>query len=210
MGFEAKRMTMVDSQLRRRDISDEAVLAAFARVPRHDFVPPDLADRAYDDVPLPIGDDQTISQPYIVALTAQALALRGHERVLDIGTGSGYAAAILATLATHVDSVERIESLATSATQRLARLGFANVTVHQGDGSFGWPPGAPYEAIAVAAAAERLPGALLDQLAVGGRLVVPIGTPHGQHLVRVTRESKVVYAETDLGAVRFVPLISAS
>ena len=146
---------MVANHLRRRDISDPRVLAAFATVPRDRFVLPAFADRSYDDTPLPIGAGQTISQPYVVAITAQALRLAGHERVLEIGTGSGYAAAILGMLAREVDTVERIEEAAARATAVLADLGITNVHVHHGDGTMGWPAGAPYEAIAVAAGRAR-------------------------------------------------------
>jgi len=198
---------MVDDHLRRRDISDPRVLAAFAAVPRERFVPPALVDRAFDDAPLPIGAGQTISQPYVVAITVQALRLAGHERVLEIGTGSGYAAAILGVVAREVDTVERIEALAAGAATVLAQLGLANVHVHHGDGTLGWPANAPYEAIAVAAAAPAPPPALLAQLAIGGRLVVPTGTADSQRLVRITRTSEAAYREEDLGDVRFVPLL---
>ncbi|MGE3768721.1 MAG: protein-L-isoaspartate(D-aspartate) O-methyltransferase [Kofleriaceae bacterium] len=204
---ETRRQRMVAEHLRRRDIVDPAVLAAFARVPREEFVPEKLADHAYDDIPLPIGNDQTISQPYVVAMTVQALHLDGHERVLEIGTGSGYAAAVLASLAREVVTVERIPELALSAAARLARLGFHNVHVHQGDGTLGWPVNAPYEAICVAAGAPRPPRALLEQLAIGGRLVIPHGDAENQRLVRITRENERTYSEEDLGNVRFVPLI---
>lgn len=204
---ESRRQKMVANHLRRRDISDPRVLAAFATVPRDRFVPPALVDRSYDDTPLPIGAGQTISQPYIVAITVQALRLSGHERVLEIGTGSGYAAAILAMLAHEVETVERLDELATRAATTLAGLGIANVHVHHGDGTLGWPSGAPYEAIAVAAAAPSPPPALLAQLAIGGRLVVPTGLPDSQRLVRITRNSESDYGEEDLGDVRFVPLI---
>ncbi|MEO7736132.1 MAG: protein-L-isoaspartate O-methyltransferase, partial [Kofleriaceae bacterium] len=142
---QARRQRMVSDQLRRRDIIDPHVLSAFGMVDREQFVPSPLATHAYDDAPLPIGDGQTISQPYVVAMTAQALHLRGHERVLEIGTGSGYAAAILATMVRDVETIERIEALAIGAASRLARLGFHNVHVHHGDGSLGWPLAAPYE-----------------------------------------------------------------
>jgi protein-L-isoaspartate(D-aspartate) O-methyltransferase len=204
---ESRRQKMVADHLRRRDISDHRVLAAFATVPRDRFVPPGMLDRSYDDTPLPIGAGQTISQPYVVAITAQALRLAGHERVLEIGTGSGYAAAILGMLAHEVETVERIEELATRAATTLADLGIANVHVHHGDGTLGWPAGAPYEAIAVAAGAPAPPPALLAQLAIGGRLVVPTGPPESQRLVRITRTSEIDYGEEDLGDVRFVPLI---
>jgi protein-L-isoaspartate(D-aspartate) O-methyltransferase len=200
---------MVSDQLRRRDIIDPHVLAAFGSVERERFVPGELAPNAYDDAPLPIGAGQTISQPYVVAMTAQALQLRGHERVLEIGTGSGYAAAILGTLVREVETVERIEEVAAAAAARLAQLGFTNVHVHHGDGTLGWPPGAPYEAIAVAAGAPRPPRSLLDQLAIGGRLVVPHGDAEHQRLVRIVRRNPDQFFEEDLGEVRFVPLLGA-
>jgi protein-L-isoaspartate(D-aspartate) O-methyltransferase len=203
------RAKMVAKQLRARDITDERVLAAFEAVPREAFVPQDLADRAYDDSPLSIGEGQTISQPYIVALTAQALRLAGHEHVLEIGAGSGYAAAILGQLARSVVTIERIESLATTAAERLAAAGYANVHVHHGDGTLGWAPDAPYEAIAVAAGAPRPPRALLEQLAVGGRLVIPFGPHDHQRLVRITRATETSWTEENLGEVRFVPLVGA-
>src|ERR1041385_8774959 len=153
MTHESRRQRMVGEPLCRRDMVDPHVLAAFGVVAREQFVPGEVAPQGYDDAPLPIGSGQTISQPYVVAVTVQALGLRGHERVLEIGTGSGYAAAILGTLAREVETVERIAALAGGAADRLARLGFTNVHVHHGDGSLGWPPGAPYEAIAVAAGA---------------------------------------------------------
>jgi protein-L-isoaspartate(D-aspartate) O-methyltransferase len=204
---ESQRQRMVSEHLRRRDIVDPAVLAAFARVPRDEFVPEPLLEHAYADIPLPIGNGQTISQPYVVAMTVQALHLDGHERVLEIGTGSGYAAAILASLARDVVTVERIPELAIAAAERLARLGFHNVHVHQGDGTLGWAINAPYEAICVAAGAPKPPPALLEQLAIGGRLVIPHGDAENQRLVRITRKDQLTYAEEDLGNVRFVPLI---
>src|SRR5436190_2145311 len=203
---ESRRQRMVSEQLVRRDIIDPHVLAAFGVVAREQFVPGELGPQAYDDAPLPIGSGQTISQPYVVAVTVQALGLRGHERVLEIGTGSGYAAAILGTLAREVETVERIPELASAAAERLAHLGFTNVHVHQGDGTLGWPPGAPYEAIAVAAGAPRPPRSLLDQLVIGGRLVVPHGDVDHQRLVRLTKRAADRLDEEDLGEVRFVPL----
>jgi protein-L-isoaspartate(D-aspartate) O-methyltransferase len=202
-----RRRRMVTEQLRRRDIFDAAVLAAFATVPREEFVPPERQSEAYDDSPLPIGHGQTISQPYVVAITVQALALRGRERVLEIGTGSGYAAAILGKLACEVHTIERIDELARASAERLARLGFDNVHVHHGDGTLGWPDAAPYEAIAVAAAAPEPPRALLDQLAIGGRLVVPAGSSTDQRLWRITRKDATTFDREDLGSVRFVPLL---
>lgn len=206
---EVRRQRMVSEQLCHRDIVDPGVLAAFGSVERERFVPAELAARAYDDAPLPIGSGQTISQPYVVAMTVQALQLKGHERVLEIGTGSGYAAAILGSLVREVETVERIEALAIMAADRLARLGFSNVHVHHGDGSLGWPAGAPYEAIAVAAGAPKPPRALLEQLTIGGRLVVPHGDTDHQQLARITRRDTDQFDREDLGEVRFVPLVGA-
>ncbi len=204
---ESRRHKMVADHLRRRDISDPRVLAAFSAVPRERFVPRELEDHAFDDGPLPIGEGQTISQPYVVAITVQALSLRGHERVLEIGTGSGYAAAILGMLAHDVHTVERIECLAARAAATLTALGIDNVRVHHADGTLGWRIDAPYEAIAVSAGAPAPPPSLLAQLTVGGRLVVPTGPPDHQRLVRITRRTSIDYSEEDLGDVRFVPLL---
>ena len=174
---------MVERQLRERGIFDERVLAAMLRVPRELFVPEELRDRAYDDAALPIGEGQTISQPYMVARICEELALRGGERVLDVGTGSGYQAAVLAELAAEVHSIERIAVLADRARERLAAAGYGDrVHVHVGDGSRGLPEHAPYAAIAVAAAAPQLPEALYEQLEPRGRLVVPVGDLHEQQL----------------------------
>ena len=200
---------MVNSQLAERGIDDARVLEAFARVPREEFVPVELAPFAYDDAPLPIGDGQTISQPYIVAFTVDALRLEPNDRVLDIGTGSGYAAAVLAELASEVYSVERVSSLCHSARERLHRLRYDNVHVRCGDGSLGWAEHAPYAAIAVAAVGPRPPPALLSQLEIGGRLVMPIGPSGSQTLVRVTRTARTAYKKERLVDVRFVPLIGA-
>ena len=202
-----KRERMVSEQLRRRDIVDPAVLAAFAEVPREAFVDPEAEKWAYEDSPLSIGFGQTISQPYVVAMTVQALGLTGNERVLEIGTGSGYAAAILGKLAREVHTVERIEELAKSAAERLHRLGFDNVHVHHGDGSLGWPTNVPYQAIAVAAGAPKPPPTLLQQLTIGGRIVLPHGDASSQRLVRITRKDDGHYVEENLGEVRFVPLL---
>jgi protein-L-isoaspartate(D-aspartate) O-methyltransferase len=199
---------MVDAQLVRRGITDRMVLHAFSTVPREAFVPEELADSAYEDTPLPIGEDQTISQPYIVAVTLEALELLGGERVLEVGTGSGYAAALLGQIAREVYSIERLPLLAEAARERLERLAYANVNVRVGDGSLGWSEHAPYDAIAVAAGGPKVPEALKAQLAIGGRLVIPVGTEDsGQILLRVTRDAEDVFREEELAAVRFVPLI---
>lgn len=207
--MDERRARMVSEQLARRGIADRAVLDAFGRVPREEFVDPDLRRHAYDDCPLGIGFGQTISQPYVVAMTVEALALSGHEHVLEIGCGSGYAAAILGLLAREVDTIDRIPELADSAAERLARLGFTNVHVHCADGTLGWAANAPYEAICVAAGAPRPPRPLLDQLAIGGRLVIPHGDASSQHLVRIIRRDEQTFVEEDLGEVRFVPLVGA-
>lgn len=200
----------VRRDLMARGIDDARVLDAFRRVPREQFVSRELVDLAYSDSPLAIGEGQTISQPYIVAVTAQALGLSGSERVLEVGTGSGYAAAVLSLLAREVFTVERYASLAAEAHQRLARLGYTNVHVHLGDGTLGWPEHAPYDAIAVAAAGPRVPRALLAQLAIGGRLVMPVGVErHHQTLVRVTHVAPGDFRHESLLAVSFVPLIGA-
>lgn len=205
--FEEQRARMVEHHLARRGVSDRRVLEAFAIVPREQFVPDDLITHAYDDAPLPIGDGQTISQPFVVALTIAAMELAPTDRVLEIGTGSGYAAAILGKIAHEVVTVERIANLATIARERLARLGFANVSVHHADGSLGWPSRAPYDGIAVAAGAPHVPRALLEQLAVGGRLVIPAGPAEDQRLLVIVRRDESKYEQRDLGEVRFVPLV---
>ncbi len=207
MDRSKERDRMVDLQVAGRGIADPRVLAAFRSVPRHEFVPETLAEFAYEDTPLPIAGEQTISQPYIVAVTLEALQLQGGERVLEIGAGSGYAAAVSSRLVKEVFTVERLVSLAESARERLARLGFHNVHVLCGDGTLGWPEHAPYDAIAVAAGGPEVPKALLDQLAPGGRLVIPVGPDEtSQTLMRVTREGAEFRTEP-LGEVRFVPLI---
>ncbi|HTV17979.1 MAG TPA: protein-L-isoaspartate(D-aspartate) O-methyltransferase [Polyangiaceae bacterium] len=207
--YRGVRATMVERQIAQRGITDPRVLAAFAAVPREAFVSRELAACAYDDAPLPIGDGQTISQPYIVAFTADALQLSPTDRVLDIGTGSGYAAAVLSRLGREVFSVERVESLCHSASERLRGLGYDNVEVRCGDGTLGWPERAPFDAIAVAAVGPHPPPALLEQLVIGGRLVMPIGPDGSQTLMRLTRHGPDDYSEEALVDVRFVPLIGA-
>lgn len=193
--------------LRRRGISDKAVLAAMERVPREDFVAVDLVEFAYEDAPLPIEEGQTISQPYIVALMAQALELDRGDRVLEIGAGSGYAAAVLSCIAKQVFTIERHEALARQAASRLRKLGYDNVEVRCGDGTLGWPEEAPFDAIVVAAGSPQAPRALIEQLAVGGRLVIPTGDEMSQQLMRFTRVSHDEVEKETLGDVRFVPLI---
>ncbi len=205
-----ERERMVESQITRRGIRDPGVLAAMRKVPRERFVAGERAHVAYDDRPLPIGEGQTISQPYIVAAMTEALQLRPRDRVLEIGTGSGYAAAVLALIAAEVYTVERLEGLAQSARRRLEELGFANVHVRHGDGSLGWPEHAPYDAIVVTAGGPDVPRSLLAQMAVGGRLVMPVGpTMRSQRLVRVVRTGEETYEQERLEDVAFVPLIGA-
>ncbi len=204
--FRAARAQMVEEQLVRRGIEDQRLLEAFARVPREAFVAPELAEEAYDDNPLPIGAGQTISQPYIVALMAEAAKIAPGARVLDVGTGSGYGAAILAELAKEVVTIERHHALVEGARRALASLGTRNVTVIEGDGSRGYPERAPYDAILVAASAPAAPHSLMHQLAEGGRLVIPVGVNDHQDLVAITRRGER-FEEENLGPVRFVPLL---
>jgi protein-L-isoaspartate(D-aspartate) O-methyltransferase len=204
------REQMIRRQLVARGVRDERLLEAFRAIPREAFLPPELQEFAYEDSPLPIERGQTISQPYIVALMTASLALSPRDRVLEIGTGSGYAAAILGRMAGEVYTVERHEELATLAARRLEELGLKNVSVRHGDGSLGWPEHAPYDAIVVAAGGPGVPPALLEQLAPGGRLVMPVGEGRElQKLVRMTRQHDGSFASEDLGDVRFVPLIGA-
>ena len=204
--YRAERLRMVEDQLRGRDIVDERVLAAMERVPRELFLPEEERGRAYDDAALPIGHDQTISQPYMVARIAEALGLTGGERVLDVGTGSGYQAAVLAELGAEVHTIERIEELAEQARANLAAAGYDRVEVHVGDGTLGLPEHAPFEAIAVAAAAPGLPQRLYDQLEPRGRLAVPVGGRWGQRLEVIVR-SPAGPAIVRSVPCRFVPLV---
>jgi len=199
---------MVDEQLRGRDIRDERVLAAMGRVPRELFLPEQERRRAYEDAALPIAEGQTISQPYMVARICELLGLRGGERVLDVGTGSGYQAAVLAELAAEVHTIERHGSLAEGARAALAAAGYDRVHVHVGDGTLGLPEQAPFAAIAVAAAAPEVPRSLYEQLEPGGRLVIPVGGRHGQELQLVVRspEGPAVIRSVPC---RFVPLVGA-
>jgi len=202
----AQREHMVRTQLEDRGIRDPRVLHAMREVPRHEFVLPEFQDRAYDDHPLPIGAGQTISQPYIVAVMLQHLALQPTDRALEVGTGSGYATALLARLCAEVYSIERHPQLSASAQTRLTTLGYSNVRILVGDGSHGWPEHAPYDAILVSAAAAEMPPALFAQLQEGGRVIVPIGPPSSQelHLIRkVHGDSEITLLE----GCRFVPLV---
>ena len=209
MDYSKQRQSMVEHQLRRRSIHDEAVLAAMLEIPREEFVPEPYRHLSYCDEPISIGHGQTISQPYITALMAQALELRGHEIVLDVGSGSGYHAAVLGALVARVISVEIVPELAQQARANLERTGRgANVTVIEGDGSAGYPPEAPYDAISVAAAAPEVPFALLDQLGDPGRLVIPVGPLDDQDLKVVTKSGGKIHSRI-AACVRFVPLRGA-
>lgn len=205
-----QREIMIERDLIGRGIHDPAVLKAMREVPRETFVEERMQELAYEDGPLPISEGQTISQPYIVAYMTEALELSSSDRVLEIGTGSGYAAAILSRIVDTVYSVERLEGLARSARHRLEMLGYTNIVVHQGDGTLGWPEHAPYDAIVVTAGAPKVPKPLLGQLAIGGRLVIPVGaSSYLQDLVRVRRVGEHDYRTEELCGVRFVPLIGA-
>jgi protein-L-isoaspartate(D-aspartate) O-methyltransferase len=206
--FSAEREAMVERQLKRRGVREQPILDAFRAVPREAFVSGERAHLAYGDHPLPIEAGQTISQPYIVALMIQAAGIGPGAKVLEIGAGSGYAAAVMSRIAAEVIGIERQHELAEVARERLRRLKFDNVTIVEGDGSTGWPERAPFDAILVAASGSHVPEPLVEQLAAGGRLVMPIGDPHGsQQLVRVTKGPPGRMIREDLGGVRFVPLI---
>ena len=204
--LRAARMAMVDL-IEARGVRDSATLAAMRSVPRHEFVPPEYRARAYRDSPLPIGWDQTISQPYIVALMTETAGIRPGMKVLEIGTGSGYQAAVLAEIGARVFSIELLEPLATSAAARLARLGYSGVTVRQGNGYLGWPEEAPFDAVIVTAAPEEIPTPLTDQLKPGGRLVIPVGGVRAvQQLLLVTKDADGTLRRRTLIPVRFVPM----
>ncbi len=200
---------MVETQLIHRGITDQRLLAVMRRLPRHKFVPRHLWGQAYYDYPLPIGEDQTISQPYIVALMTEALELAGPEKVLEIGTGSGYQTAILAELAEQVFSIERLAALARQAEGLLAAMRYRNIRVRVGDGTLGWPEEAPFDAILVTAGSPQVPGPLLEQLGLGGRLVIPVGNQYSQILTRVRRSFQGDLKHEDMGGCRFVRLIGA-
>lgn len=207
--FAARRAELAAS-LRAAGISDPDVLAAFSAVPRERFVAPELLAFAYEDRPLPIGQDQTISQPQMVAIMLEALELAPTDRLLEVGTGSGYAAALAARLCRSVHTIERLEPLAQAAARRLADLSIGNVVCGTGDGTLGWLTEAPFDAILVSAGGPHLPGTLLDQLAEGGRLVMPVGRNEcSQRLVQLRCRPGRTWRHRDLGAVRFVPLIGA-
>jgi protein-L-isoaspartate(D-aspartate) O-methyltransferase len=205
--FTNLRLQMVESQLRARGVSDTRVLDAFAKVPRHEFAPERYRSQAYEDHPLPIGEEQTISQPYIVALMLQALAISPHDRVLEIGTGSGYVTALLAELAARVISIERHASLADSAAALLSRMGYRNIQIVTADGSRGFPQCAPYDVVIVSAAAPELPQELVAQLSEGGRMIVPVGVEDSQQLQFIEmRHGKPILTLREL--CRFVPLVA--
>jgi protein-L-isoaspartate(D-aspartate) O-methyltransferase len=208
--FLRRRLRMVDRQIAQRGVRSSLVLEALRAVPRESFLPQRLWEAAYEDAPLPIGEGQTISQPYIVALMTEALELQGGEKVLEVGTGSGYAAGILSRIAKAVYTLERIDLLAEKSAATLARLGYSNVHVRHADGTLGWPEHAPYDAIVVAAGGPGVPESLKAQLRVGGRLVIPLGDDRRrQELVRMVRVSADEYTRESLAAVRFVPLVGA-
>ncbi|CAN5289292.1 protein-L-isoaspartate(D-aspartate) O-methyltransferase [soil metagenome] len=209
-GFEEKRKRMVDQQLARRGIEDSRVLKAMQDVPRHEFVPEDQQGWAYADSPLPIGHDQTISQPYIVAFMTEQLDPQPGDRVLEIGTGSGYQAAVLGELVDHVYTIEIVRPLAERASKTLGRLGYKNVTVKAGDGYQGWPEHAPFDAVIVTAAPEDVPQPLVDQLKEGGKMIIPVGKVGGVQELRLLRKSGGKIEQEAMMPVRFVPMTGES
>jgi protein-L-isoaspartate(D-aspartate) O-methyltransferase len=204
--FSKTRLRMVEEQVVARGVKDQRVIAAMKKVPRHLFVEEALQGQAYSDRPLPIGEKQTISQPYMVALMTEALELTGRETVLELGSGSGYQTAILAECAAKVFSIERIRSLAIKARKLLLDLGYFNIEVKFSDGTYGWPEEGPFDAMIVTAGAPDIPQPLIDQLKLGGRLAIPVGDAYVQELVRITKTEEGVKRE-DLGGCRFVKLI---
>jgi protein-L-isoaspartate(D-aspartate) O-methyltransferase len=208
MDFAQARAEMVEEQIVRRGVRDPAVLAAMNSVPREAFVLPELVNRAYADCALPIAEGQTISQPYIVAAMAAAAAIGNTDRVLEVGAGSGYAAAVISRIAGTVFAIERLDGLTSAARARLIALGYGNIELATGDGSGGWPEAAPFDAIIVSAGGPRVPEPLKRQLADGGRLVMPVGPPDDQRLLRLARQGEE-FIEDDFGGVRFVALVEA-
>jgi protein-L-isoaspartate(D-aspartate) O-methyltransferase len=204
--WQTLRLRMVNEQLKARGIHNERVLAAMREVPREEFCDPQTRHLAYEDRPVPIGVEQTISQPYMVAEMAAILDLQPQDTVLDVGCGSGYAAAVMSRLCAHVYGVELVRALADGARERLARLGYNNVTIHCGDGRLGWAEHAPYDAINVAAASADIPEALLDQLAEGGRLLIPLGRPDSQSLTLCRRTGSKLHRQFQ-GFAAFIPLV---
>lgn len=207
--WQERRRRMVDQQIVARGIRHAALIDAMRTVPRDAFVPAAQCDRAFEDGPLPIGAGQTISQPYVVALMIEAAGVQPHDRVLEVGAGSGYVAAVLARIARRVFAVERHAALVEATRERLVRLGYANVALRQGDGATGWPEEAPFDVIIVSAGGATIPEPLCRELALGGRLVMPVGGPDEQRLLRIVRTGQGGYEESDLGPVRFVPLVTA-
>ncbi len=206
--YSAEREAMVERHLKHRGIRDDAILDAFLAIPREEFVAPDYAHLAYGDHPLPIEAGQTISQPYIVALMIEAAEIKAGDKVLEVGAGSGYAAAVISRIARKVVAIERQYDLVEVARQRLERLGYDNVEIVEGDGTKGCPDEAPFDAIMVAASGSHVPQAFIAQLGPGGRTVMPVGDPGGvQELVKVTKQEDGILKQENLGAVRFVPLI---
>ena len=203
----AARLAMVETQMRRRGITDQRVLAAMSKVPRHEFLSRQYWPDAYADHPVPIGEQQTTSQPYIIAIMLQAAEVKAQDRVLEIGAGSGYQTALLCELAREVFAVERYAALSADLTRRLQELGYKNATVVTGDGSLGFPQHAPYDAIVVAAAAPRVPPALVEQLAPGGRLVIPVGDAQQQILQLASKDAAGNVSVSSLESCRFVPLV---
>lgn len=206
--YRVSRERMVETQIKARGIKDERVLKAMLKVPRHLFVPASLRDQAYGDFPLPIGEGQTISQPYIVALMTEALELKGKERVLEIGTGSGYQTAILAELSAWVYTIEKYASLQERAKAILFELGYKNISFKVGDGTLGWPEASPFDAIIVTAASPQIPPPLIEQLGEGGRIVIPVGDEFSQMLVKGVKKGGTLHTK-NLEPVRFVKLVGA-
>jgi len=206
LAFKAPREKMVASQIRGRGISDKKVLTAMSQVPRHRFVPRNLVSRAYADHPLPIGQGQTISQPYVVALMTESLGLKGYERVLEIGTGSGYQAAILAAIAKDVYTIEIKEKLYKEASQTLRSMGYTEVKTRHGDGYFGWPDAAPFDGIMITAAIDHIPPPLLKQLKDGGRLILPLGNPFSYQNLSLVTKHGTDYTVRQITGVLFVPM----